>query len=136
MDLPCDHLVLFDGVCNLCSGAVKFIIRRDPAAVFKFAAIQSPLGQRLYRAHDLDPAHPDSMVLLTHDGAWRKSDAAWRIAKKFTGVWRLLAWIKFFPKPLRDWGYDFVARRRYRWFGQSDICLVPTPELRARFLEE
>jgi predicted DCC family thiol-disulfide oxidoreductase YuxK len=133
---PREHpIVLFDGVCNLCEGTVRFAIERDPAARFRFAPLQSSLGRALLAHHGLDPDALDAVVLVDGDGAHERSTAALRIAAGLRAPWRWLApillWI---PRALRDAVYGGVARHRYAWFGRRDECLVPTPEIRARFL--
>lgn len=128
-------IVLFDGVCHLCAGVVRFAIARDPAARFRFAPLQSPLGRALLARHGYDPDAIDAVVLVDGDGAHDRSTAALRIAAGLRAPWRWLAPpLLLVPRPLRDAVYGWVARHRYRWFGRSDDCLVPTPEIRSRFL--
>jgi predicted DCC family thiol-disulfide oxidoreductase YuxK len=127
-------IVLFDGVCNLCSRSVQFIIQRDPEGRFRFASLQSPLGEELRARHGIDPQAVDS-VLLVEGGRWYKeSDAALRIARGMSGAWKLLWPLRFVPRFLRDGAYRVIARNRYRWFGKQETCWLPTPELRGRFL--
>ena len=127
-------LILFDGVCNLCNGFVQFIIRRDPAGRFRFAALQSEAGQALLAAHGLAPvAEPESVLLLSGGRLYSHSDAVLRIARELGGPWRLLGVGQLLPRRWRDAAYRFVARHRYRWFGRQDSCWLPTPELKARF---
>lgn len=127
-------LILFDGVCNLCAWAVRFIIERDPAGVFRFAPLQSDLGQRLLTEHGLDPTSLDSFVLIEDGTAHKESSAALRVARRLSGAWPLFYAAIILPRFLRDPLYRFIARNRYRWFGKQDSCLMPTPELRVRFL--
>jgi predicted DCC family thiol-disulfide oxidoreductase YuxK len=128
-------LVLFDGVCNLCHGSVQFILKRDPKARFRFAALQSAAGQQALAAAGVRGAVPDSIVLL-HGGTVKvKSGAALAIARGLRWPWPLLSVFWVVPYPLRDLVYDFIARNRIRWFGQRQECWVPTKELRARFLD-
>jgi predicted DCC family thiol-disulfide oxidoreductase YuxK len=131
-------IVLFDGVCNLCNASVRFIIERDPSARFKFAAQQSGAGQALLAEHGLalDEGVSDSIVLIEHGQMWRESAAALRIVSGLGGPWRVLGWLRVIPRPVRDMGYHFLARNRYRWFGKTEECRIPTPELRARFLAD
>ncbi len=133
---PREHpILLFDGVCNLCEGAVRFAITRDPAARLRFAPLQSELGRALLLQHGYDPAAIDAVVLVDAAGAHDRSTAALRLAGHLRAPWSWLGPpLLLLPKRLRDGVYDFVARHRYRWFGRRDACLVPTPELRARFL--
>ena len=124
-------VVLFDGVCNLCNGAVRFILARDPAARFRFASLQSDAARRLLG--DGGPA--ETIVLLDAGKTYVKSTAALRIARGLRFPWPLLNAFVAVPRPVRDLIYDWVARHRYRWFGKRDTCMLPTPELRERFLE-
>lgn len=126
--------VLFDGVCNLCNGTVLFLIDKDGAGYFKFAALQSDEGRRLLARHSYDDADLSSMVLIEDGQLFTRSTAALRIMRRLPLPWRLLSGLMIVPRPLRDVGYNFIARRRYRWFGKEDACRVPTPELRQRFL--
>lgn len=133
---PREHpIVLFDGVCNLCAGFVRFAIVRDPAARLRFASLQSELGRSLLRRHGYDPDAVETVILVDGEGAHDRSSAALRVATQLRAPWRWfgtpLLWV---PRRWRDAVYDFVARRRYRWFGRRDECLVPTPDLRSRFL--
>ena len=126
--------ILFDGVCNLCNGFVVFIIKRDPDAKFKFASLQSEEGERLQEEFKMDPANITTMVLVENDNYYVKSDAALRILKELNGIWPFLYYFIFVPRPVRDTVYDIVAKYRYRWFGRQDECMVPTPDLKKRFL--
>lgn len=132
-----DHpIMLFDGVCNLCNGTVHFVIDRDPNGVIRFAALQSEAGKRVLseRGVALPEGDPDSVLLVEGDRVYERSDAALRIARKLKGLWPALFAFVIVPRFLRDLVYKFIARNRYRWFGKTDECRVPTPELRARFL--
>ena len=128
-------IVLFDGVCNLCNGAVQFIINRDPEGRFSFASLQSAAGQARLREFGLSTDAFDSFVLVEGGKAYTRSTAALRIARQLPGPWRFLYALIIVPRPLRDWAYDLVARNRYRLFGRRDSCMIPTPELKAKFLE-
>ena len=128
-------ILVFDGVCALCSGSVAFIVKRDRASRFRFAPMQSASGRALMLEHGLDPDDPLSLLLLDAGGAWSESEAVLRVASSFGGPWSLTALARVVPRPWRDAAYRWVARNRYRWFGRRDSCLMPTPELRARFLE-
>lgn len=127
-------IVLFDGVCNLCSGSVQFVLKRDPEARFRFASLQSEAGQTIQAEHGLDPGVLSSVLLLEEGRLYRESDAALRIARHLPGAWKLLTVFKIIPRPIRDGMYRFIARNRYRWFGKAETCWLPTPELRGRFL--
>jgi predicted DCC family thiol-disulfide oxidoreductase YuxK len=126
-------VILFDGVCNLCNGAVRFIIRRDRYGRFRFAPLQSKAAESLLRAAGAGPL-PDSMVLIADGRLHTQSGAVLRIARGLGGLWPLAYAFMIVPRPLRDWTYRIVARNRYRWFGRRDSCMMPTPELNARFL--
>jgi len=130
-----EQIVLFDGVCNLCHGAVQFIIKRDPQAKFRFAAIQSEAGQRLLAAHGQQQLGLDSFVLIDPQGCHLRTDAALRIARQLSGDWFLFGVFSWLPRRFRDWFYDRLAQRRYRWFGQRELCLLPSQELASRFLD-
>lgn len=132
---PATHpVVLFDGVCNLCHGAVRFLLERDPAARLRFASLQSDVGRALLAERGLDADALDTIVYVDADGAHLRSDAALRIVRDLGPPWSWLRVLAALPRPLRDAGYDFVARNRYRWFGKKDACPVPRPEWSARFL--
>jgi predicted DCC family thiol-disulfide oxidoreductase YuxK len=128
-------VVLFDGVCNLCNGAVQFIINRDRQGRFSFASLQSAAAQAHLRQFGLSTEAFDTFVLVEGGKAYTRSTAALRIARRLPGAWKLLYALVMVPRPVRDWAYGLVARNRYRLFGRRDACMVPTPELKARFLE-
>lgn len=129
-------IILFDGVCNLCNGAVNFIIDRDPSAHFKLAALQSKIGQDLLAKHGLSTTDFDTFVLIDGESVITRSTAALKIARKLSGAWPLFYIFIVVPKPVRDVIYNWVSRNRYRWFGKKDACRIPTPELRSRFLHD
>jgi predicted DCC family thiol-disulfide oxidoreductase YuxK len=128
-------VILFDGVCNLCNGAVQFVIERDRSARFRFAALQSAAAAPLLGAAASRQPLPDSIVLVEDGRVWTRSTAALRIARGLTFPWSAAYALIAIPRPFRDWVYDLVAKNRYGWFGRRDTCMVPTPALRARFLE-
>jgi predicted DCC family thiol-disulfide oxidoreductase YuxK len=137
MSILREPVVLFDGVCHLCHGAVRFIVRRDAHEVFRFASLQSDIGQTLAARHGVgDLAHRVNTVVLLEDGqAYFKSSAILRIARRLRFPWWLAYWLgRLLPRPVRDALYDWVAQHRYRWFGKSEECLLPTAALRARLL--
>jgi predicted DCC family thiol-disulfide oxidoreductase YuxK len=132
---PAAHpIVLFDGVCNLCHGAVRFLLERDPAARLRFASLQSGVGRALLAGHGLEPDALDTIVYVDAAGAHVRSDAALRVARELAPPWRWLAVLAVLPRPLRDALYGVVARNRYRWFGKKDACPMPRTEWTARFL--
>jgi predicted DCC family thiol-disulfide oxidoreductase YuxK len=130
-----DNIVVFDGVCNLCTWSVSFIIRHDKRARFRFASIQSAAGQQLCQRFGIKPDQFDTVLLIQHNGARSCSDAALAIATTFGGPWRLLALARLVPRRVRDWVYGVVARYRYQWFGRQTACMVPSDEVRHRFIE-
>ena len=126
---------MFDGVCNLCNASVRFIIKRDRKARFKFASLQSSYAAGLLQKLDFDSQGVDSIVLYEEGALYVRSTAALRIAKHLDGLWPLLYAFIIVPPFIRDAVYDFIARNRYQWFGKKEQCEVPTPELAARFLD-
>ncbi len=129
------NIIFFDGVCNLCNGAVNFVIDRDAKSQFRFSALQSEFAKNKLSSSGIDPGQLDTIILMQNDGSIKtKSSAALHIAKKLSGLWPLLFAFIILPKFFRDWVYDIVARYRYRWFGQADQCRMPTPELTRRFI--
>jgi predicted DCC family thiol-disulfide oxidoreductase YuxK len=128
-------VILFDGVCNLCNAFVTFVIARDRPGRFHFGPLQSPAAKRLLESIDSREPWPDSMVLVENGRVWTRSAAALRIARGLTFPWPLAYALVVVPRPLRDWIYNRIARNRYRWFGKRNVCMVPTPELRARFMD-
>ena len=129
-------VVIFDGICNLCSHSVQFILRHEAKPEILFASLQSTPGARLLREFNFNPDDAKTFVLISGGQAYVKSTAAIRVARQLRGAWKLLAAAWFIPRPIRNYLYDVVARNRYRWFGQLDACMVPTPELANRFLSE
>ena len=134
-EVPEDHpILLFDGVCNLCNRSIQFVIERDPEAVFRFAPLQSDVGEELLAECGLPADHMDSVILVENGDYYTKSDAALRTAKHLGGVYWLLWPLRVFPRRLRNAVYNFIAARRYRWFGKRDQCMMPTPDIAERFL--
>ncbi|WP_420130158.1 thiol-disulfide oxidoreductase DCC family protein [Longimicrobium sp.] len=127
-------IVLYDGVCGLCDRSVQLILRNDRRGRFRFAALQSDPGRALLHAFGLSTETLDSIVLVEGGRAWRKSAAALRIARRMDAPWPLLWPLALVPRVVADVFYDLVARNRYRIFGKLDACMIPPPEVRARFL--
>lgn len=128
-------IILFDGVCNLCNGAIQFIIKRDKKDTFRYAALQSEIGEQLIAERAIDTTKVDSIILIEPGIAYfTKSDAALHIGQGFGGFWKVLVIFTWIPKAFRDVIYDFVAKNRYKWFGRKDACMIPTAELKAKFL--
>lgn len=126
--------ILFDGVCNLCNGSVVFIIKRDKKDLFRFAAIQSDEGQELIKKHKIDTLKVDSILLIDGERYFSKSTAALKIARYLSGGYPLLYGFMILPRFFRNWVYDIIARNRYKWFGKKESCMIPTPELKSKFL--
>ncbi|MBS1690428.1 MAG: thiol-disulfide oxidoreductase DCC family protein [Bacteroidetes bacterium] len=127
-------ILFFDGVCNFCNSTINFIIRHDKKELFLFAALQSEKGRELLRHIKQDEALPQSVILSYKGRIYEKSDAVLQTARLLGGVWSLLLIGHILPRFVRDSIYNFIARRRYRWFGKRDACMVPSPAVRARFL--
>jgi predicted DCC family thiol-disulfide oxidoreductase YuxK len=127
-------LLLFDGVCNLCNGAVQWIIVRDKKAIFQFAALQSDAGQRALNQLGLPTQTFNSIVVVKGDQYLIRSDAALEIAVQLGGFWQLAAIFKIVPRFIRDAVYDFIAKNRYKWFGKQEQCMLPRAEWKERFL--
>jgi len=134
MTPPLDNLILFDGTCGLCTSSVRFIIRHDKSAVFKFAPIQSERGSEIYRALGLDPHNLQTFLVLKNGCPFVRSDAVFEVVRQFGGLWRLLFVFKLVPSGLRDWLYAVIAENRHRWFGRRDACMNATEDIKRRFL--
>ena len=127
-------ILLFDGVCNLCNGFVQFIIERDEDQYFKFASLQSEVAKEILKPFGLDNQTLSTVILVENGKCYTKSTAGLRIMNQFGGLWSLVTVLLIFPKFIRDVVYDFIARNRYKWFGEKESCWIPTPELKQRFL--
>ena len=128
-------LILYDGVCPFCTASVLFVIRRDPRKRFHFAALQSPLGRTLLARYRLPQDEFQTFVLITEDGHATRSTAALKVARELGGPWPLLYGFILVPAPIRDLVYRIIARHRYRWFGKRETCLVPSADIRDRFVD-
>jgi predicted DCC family thiol-disulfide oxidoreductase YuxK len=127
-------VILFDGVCNLCNSSVTFVIQRDKKDVFRFTALQEEAGKSLLTKYGIDPLKTDSIILVTDGKAYIKSTAALKIARDLGGLYPLLYGFMIVPNFIRNWVYDYVAKNRYKWYGKKESCMIPTPELRSKFL--
>ncbi len=127
-------IVLFDGVCNLCNGAVKFIIRHDKKKVFLFASLQSEAGKKILAQYNFPPDELNSFILIDKGKAYTRSTGALMVAKKLNGLWPVLYSYIIIPAFIRDSIYNWIGTNRYKWFGKKDECMLPTAELKARFL--
>jgi predicted DCC family thiol-disulfide oxidoreductase YuxK len=127
-------LLVFDGVCNLCNGFVRFLLERDAAGRLTYTTCQSEAGAEIMRHAGIDPLDPASVVLVDGRQTYVYSDASLLAIAALGGGWRLVLLARLVPRFLRDPAYRFVARRRYRWFGRSDTCRAPDPRWAGRFL--
>jgi predicted DCC family thiol-disulfide oxidoreductase YuxK len=130
-----EPLILFDGVCNLCNAWVRFVIRRDPAGVFRFAAQQSPTGQAIIEDRLKGAAQLFSVILVEDNATYTESDAVLRVLVLLGPPWAWMSLLRLIPRRVRDACYRFVVRHRYRWFGRTEVCQVPPVDMRSRFIE-
>lgn len=126
-------IVMFDGECNFCDSSVQFIIKRDLNGYFKFAALQSEAGVELKEKYGISN-HIDSFILIEDEVVYKFSDGALRVCKNLNGFWKYLYTFILVPRPIRNSVYKFIAKNRYRWFGKKESCMIPSPEVRSRFL--
>ena len=130
------QLILFDGVCNLCNSSVLYVIKRDKENRFLFAPLQSETGKAIIKKYNIDTTKVDSILLYSEDkGIKIKSSAALHIAKHLGFPQNLLSIFFIIPTPIRNWVYNYIAKNRYKWYGKKNACMIPTPELKAKFLD-
>lgn len=130
-----DHpIILFDGICNLCNGAVNFTIKRDKNKSIRFGALQSEQGQQLLRQYQFPSTNFTSLLFIEAGKVYTQSTAALKVCKYLTGLWPLLYGFIIVPKFIRDGLYDWIASNRYKWFGKKEECMIPSPDLKQRFL--
>jgi predicted DCC family thiol-disulfide oxidoreductase YuxK len=127
-------LIVFDGVCVLCTGFARFVLKRDRDFAFRLTTAQSALGQALFRHYGLDTETFETNLVLVEGRPYAKLDTVVAVGQRLGGVWPLLAILRLLPRPMADWIYDRVALNRYRLLGRTDACMVPPPEWRARFI--
>jgi len=127
-------IIFFDGVCNLCTGSIQFIIKRDRKDLFRFAALQSEQAIRYLQSFNISPNSLDTILLLENGKIYKRSTAALRIAKRLSGAWPALYGFIIIPEFIRDYLYRQIAKRRYKIWGKEESCMVPTPALKAKFL--
>ena len=137
IDLPKNKkIILFDGVCNLCNSSVQYVIKHDKKDIFRFVSLQSEVGQKILKHIGISQNSLDSIVLYEPGKAYYlKSNAALQIAKNLGGIFTYSTLFRIIPTSLRDIIYDFVAKNRYKWYGKQNSCMLPTKELRDKFLE-
>ncbi|WP_078380999.1 thiol-disulfide oxidoreductase DCC family protein [Sutcliffiella halmapala] len=131
---PSQPILLFDGVCNMCNSLVMFVIKHDKKAVFKFASLQSEVGQSILKNLDLPLNDFDSFYFIDGDNYYTKSSAGLKVLKNLGGAWKFFYPLIIVPKPLRDLIYGYIAKNRYKWFGKKDECMIPSPDMKKRFL--
>ena len=127
-------LILFDGVCNLCNSSVQFIIKNDPAGYFKFAPLQSEISQNILKRYNMKTDDYDTFILYENNRIYTQSTGVLHVIKHFKNYYRFFYFFIIIPSFIRDYLYNFVARNRYRFFGRKEVCMIPTPELKARFI--
>jgi len=128
------RIIIFDGICNLCCGWIQYLIRKDQTMKFRFASIQSQTGQKLLKSVQENGEMLESIIYLKENKYFRESSAVLEILSDVGGVWKFVVVLKLIPKPIRDKIYQFIANRRYRYFGKRTTCLLPTPVNKKRFL--
>ena len=134
-ELPNDtSIILFDGVCNFCNSSVNKIIKHDKKNKYKFAALQSEIGKKLLEKHSIDSTKIDSIILIENDTVFIKSTAILKISKHLSGLYPLAYGFTIIPTFIRNIVYDFIARNRYKWFGKKDSCMIPTAEVKSKFI--
>jgi predicted DCC family thiol-disulfide oxidoreductase YuxK len=127
-------VILFDGICNLCNSSVQFIINRDPKFKFRFASLQSDAGRGMLSTYALPEGQLYSVMFIYNNTVYDKSRAALEIARRLNGLWPLMYAFILIPPFIRDFVYDWISRNRYRWFGVRNECMMPTPEMKQRFI--
>ncbi len=135
INLENKSIILFDGVCNLCNNSVQFIIKRDHKHRFLYASLQSDAAQRILLQFQLKSSDLDSIILIENGKVYQKSTAILKIVKHLNSSWKLSYGFIIIPKFIRDFIYTIIAKNRYKWFGKREVCMVPTKELKMRFLE-
>ena len=129
-------VILFDGVCNLCNSFVKFVLKRDKNKIFQFASLQSKYGSGLSAHFNLPSVKPETIILYDGEKILTESDAVIKIASSLDGIWKGVIVLNIFPRFIRNWFYRLVARNRYKLFGKKDQCMVPTEDIKERFLDD
>jgi predicted DCC family thiol-disulfide oxidoreductase YuxK len=128
-------IIFFDGVCNLCNNSVQFIIKRDKHKRFLYASLQSDAARDILLQFKIKNSYLDSIILVENGKLYQKSTAILKIAKELNGLWKLNYGFIIIPKSIRDYVYGIIAKNRYKWFGKRSVCMIPTGEMKLRFLE-
>ena len=128
-------LILFDGVCNLCNAWVRFVVQRDPTGIFRFAAQQSPTGQSIIEEHLRGVGQLSSVILIEDHAIYTEFEAILQILTRLGPPWSWMTLLRIVPRRLRDASYRFIVRHRYQWFGRTEVCQVPSADIRSRFLD-
>ncbi|MEO6537891.1 MAG: thiol-disulfide oxidoreductase DCC family protein [Ferruginibacter sp.] len=128
-------IILFDGICNLCNGAVQYVIKKDPSAKFKFSSLQSETGQKLLSDYQVETNNFNSFVLIQNGKVYFKSTAALKVARQLNGAMKLLYGFIIVPAFIRDSIYNVISNNRYKWFGKKEECMLPGPALETRFVK-
>ncbi|MCB0447914.1 MAG: DUF393 domain-containing protein [Gelidibacter sp.] len=129
------QLILFDGVCNLCDASVQYIIKHDKKDMFRYTALQSEVGQEIIKKFNIDTSKTDSILLYSEDnGISYKSTAALKIASRLGFPRNIATVFLIIPTFIRNWVYDYIAKNRYKWYGKKEECMIPTQELKSKFL--
>ncbi|MED0673799.1 thiol-disulfide oxidoreductase DCC family protein [Aneurinibacillus aneurinilyticus] len=129
-------IILFDGVCNMCNQWVQFVIKRDSKALFKFASLQSNLGDSIIKHYKVNTKGRESIVLIEEEKVYIESTAVLKIISRLEGPIKMVTLFWIIPKPIRDQAYRIIAKRRYRLFGKKEACMVPTKEMQSRFIKD
>ncbi len=129
-----NHIIFFDGVCNLCNSTVQFVIEHDKKNLFKFASLQSPFGQKFLKGYNLPISHFNSFIYYRNGKVYTQSSAALYVARDLGGIWSLAFAFIIVPKFIRDAVYNLIAKNRYKWFGKKESCMIPTPDLKNKFI--
>jgi predicted DCC family thiol-disulfide oxidoreductase YuxK len=127
-------LIFFDGVCNFCNSSVNFIIKRDNKNYFRFSPLQSEFSKNILNKNNISTVNYESIILFENEKIYLKSTAAIKIAKHLRGFWKLTFILIIIPPFIRDFFYDIISKNRYKWFGKRDMCMVPTTEIKEKFL--
>lgn len=127
-------IILFDGVCNFCNSTINFLMKQDTNGAFKFAALQSPAGQQILEQYQLPRENFESFLLIENGKVYKSSSAGLRLYNKLPWYWKWTQVFWIVPPFIRNGIYNFIARNRYKWFGKREQCMIPTPEMRSRFL--